>query len=58
MTTVWILYIIANLGPAFTFEHSKVIGVYSTEYACRKIVIETKLSEEYMRLKCEMEIVK
>lgn len=54
MTTIYILYLITNLGPVFKFEKKDVLAAYETIELCRAgydIMIKT-IKEPYMRMEC------
>ena len=55
MKTVFVLYLITNLGPSFKFEYIRVVAVFSSIERCQDRVSKLTLSESYMRFECKSE---
>ncbi len=62
MNTLFVLYLITNLGASFTFELKGVVAIYKTERSCEihRIAKETLLHKDsngvlIHRLECKPE---
>lgn len=58
MQIVFVLLMITDLGPAFTFKYEKVVSVYTKEADCLAAVEEFKIDKSYITLKCKSETLR
>lgn len=56
MEYVFVLYLIANLGPAFTFEYTLTVAIFKNHEYCLSVKRNLMPPETYMRYECKQEI--